>query len=127
MEKSQKNSNDLTVYFDGSCPLCAREIGFYQAKCTGNVAFIDIAANPLPEDGDLDQKSAMARFHVRLPDGRLQSGGAGFRALWSETPGFRLLARLCDNPPMRWIIDRAYDGFLKFRPATQKIARKFLK
>ena len=63
----------MTIYYDGSCPLCTSEISVYR-KCAGaeEVAFVDVSAH---ESGlvapDLDKASALKRFHVRLSDGSL--------------------------------------------------------
>ena len=68
------------VYFDGACPLCRREISFYRSRVEpGAIEWVDLSA----EDGtevapDLDRKRALARFHVRLPDGRLADGARAF-------------------------------------------------
>ena len=70
-----KTQSPLTVYYDGACPVCRREIGFYQKRTGGAVSYCDVAteASPAP---DLDREAALKRFHVRLPDGALVSGAA---------------------------------------------------
>lgn len=105
----------LTVYFDGACPLCSREIGYYQ-RCRGAdaIAWVDVAAIPdMPPD--LDRAAALARFHVRRPDGTLVSGAAGFAALWRALPGFALLGRLASFPPVIALGELAYRLFLPLR------------
>lgn len=104
----------LTVYYDGACPVCRREIGFYSRRTGGNVAYCDVAAEACPAP-DLGREQALARFHVRLPDGALVSGAAAFLALWRATPGFRLAARLLSARPVVAVLDLGYAGFLKLR------------
>lgn len=60
----------LTVLYDGSCPLCRREIGVYRGlKPTPPVCFADVSdpASPLP--GGATRAQLLARFHVRGSDG----------------------------------------------------------
>jgi predicted DCC family thiol-disulfide oxidoreductase YuxK len=104
----------LTVYYDGACPVCRREIGFYQKRTGTGVSYCDVAAEARPAP-DLGREEALQRFHVRLPDGRLVSGAAAFLALWRETPGFRALGRLLSTAPVVAVLDVAYAGFLKIR------------
>lgn len=64
---------------------------------------------------DLDRAAALARFHVRRPDGTLVSGAAGFAALWRALPGFALLGRLASVPPVTTLGELAYRLFLPLR------------
>lgn len=110
-----------SVYYDGACPLCAREIGFYRKRRGAEaVEWVDVSALP---DGavapGLAKDAALARFHVRTGQGRLLSGGAAFAHLWSALPGFRALGAIFGRPPMSWFADRGYDLFLKVRPVLQ--------
>ena len=109
-----KTQSPVTVYYDGACPVCRREIGFYRKRTGAAVSYCDVAAEVCPAP-DLRREDALQRFHVRLRDGALVSGAAAFLALWRETPGFRLPARLLSVRPVVAVLDRAYDGFLKLR------------
>ena len=109
-----KTHSPLTVYYDGACPVCRREIGFYQKRTGGGVSYCDVASEVCPAP-DLDREAALERFHVRLPDGALVSGAAAFLALWQATPGFRLAGKALSAPPVVAVLDVAYAGFLKLR------------
>lgn len=115
----------VTVLFDGACPLCAREIGFYRRRAGAeNVAWVDVsAADDAEVAPGLSRDTAMARFHVITADGDLVSGGTAFARLWEALPRFRRLGRLFRFAPLAWVLDRAYDGFLRFRPRLQALAR----
>ena len=69
----------LTVWHDGACPLCRREIALMRRLDRRRaIAFVDAsdAASSCPIDrGDL-----LARLHAR-EDGRLLSGAAAFAAM----------------------------------------------
>ena len=115
----------LTIFYDGACPLCTAEIGIYR-KCvsTEKLAFVDVSA-----DGsgllapDLDKANALKRFHVRLADGSLVSGAAGFGHVWLALPAWRWLGRVVLLPGMLQITEAVYRVFLVVRPAILRIWR----
>lgn len=116
----------LTVYHDGGCPLCRREIAFYRRlEGAGEIRWVDVRDAGDEELGaGLDRASALARFHVRDPQGGLMSGGPAFAALWRALPRFHGLGRLLEAPGLRWLSDRVYDAFLAIRPALQRLAAR---
>jgi predicted DCC family thiol-disulfide oxidoreductase YuxK len=117
---------DLTVFFDGECPLCRSEIGLYR-NCVGadRVAFVDVAAADAGNVASgLDKDAALARFHVQTADGRLHSGAAGFAQLWLTLPGWRWLGRITLLPGISTAAELAYRGFLRVRPVMQWIWRR---
>jgi predicted DCC family thiol-disulfide oxidoreductase YuxK len=102
----------LTVFFDGGCPLCSREIAFYRARRGADrLHWVDVS-----ECGsewvapDLTLEAARRRFHVMHADGRVVSGARAFADLWSDLPAFALLGRL----------------FLRLRPWLQRRLRSTL-
>ncbi len=113
-----------TVYFDGACPLCRREISFYRdRKGADAVEWVDVcAAGPQSLGPGLNRDDAMRRFHVRNADGTLLSGADAFGALWLTLPGFRWAGQLILLPGVRWVANRTYDLFLVVRPFMQRVA-----
>lgn len=113
----------LTVYYDGSCPLCRREIALYQRqRGAERLAWNDVSAGA-PTGADLSCETAMRRFHVRDAQGRLHSGAAGFARLWRSLPGWRGLGWLAAVPPISWLLELAYRTFLPLRPRLQRWVR----
>ena len=110
---------DLTVYFDGSCPLCRREIALYrQLSSRQSVAWVDVSQHVDCGDG-LSCATAMRRFHVRDEQGRLLSGAAAFSRLWRCYAGWRVLGWATAVPPLSWLAELAYRLFLPARPRLQ--------
>tara|TARA_B100002052_G_C15720421_1_gene523863 strand:+ start:87 stop:485 length:399 start_codon:yes stop_codon:yes gene_type:complete len=120
---------DLTVFYDGSCSLCRREIEFYRRRVDSNrTRWADVSACPpeaLPEG--LTRQDAMARFHVQRADGALISGAGAFAELWAHTPGFRWLGCVARLPIIHAVLDWAYGIFLDWRPVLQKILSRSCK
>jgi predicted DCC family thiol-disulfide oxidoreductase YuxK len=110
----------MTVYYDGECPICSIEIGHYR-RCRGSdaVEFVDIADADVEPPHDLARDVALARFHVRNPDGSLVSGAAGFVTLWLSLPGWRWLGRVASNG----VILRGLEwGYLRFLPIRSRMS-----
>lgn len=114
----------LTVYFDGSCPLCRREIVMYQhLPQAASIHWVDVSAGA-DLGSQLSCAQAMARFHVRDAQDRLHSGAAAFSLLWRVFPAWRWLGWLSAWPPMSWCFEVAYRIFLPLRPRLQRWARR---
>jgi len=111
-----------TVYFDGSCPLCQAEIGYYRRKDrSGALCFIDVSKpNALIPNG-LTQRRAMERFHVRAGNGQLLSGAAAFIEVWARLPRWRWAARAAALPGMLALLELSYRLFLPARPTLAVI------
>jgi predicted DCC family thiol-disulfide oxidoreductase YuxK len=97
---------EITVLFDGECPLCAREVAMLRRldRGRGRIAFDDIAAPGFDAARHgRRHEELMARIHAVLPDGRLVEGvevfrraytavGLGWTLAWTAWPGLRPLA-----------------------------------
>lgn len=115
----------LAVLYDGSCPLCRREISVYRGLIASQpLSFKDVSNPAVVPPAGTDIEALMARFHVQHADGRLESGARAFIALWAVLPGWRWLARLGRLPGMTALMEWAYRGFLRVRPAMQALARR---
>ena len=126
MTKTQHPPKDLTVYYDGACPLCSAEIAHYETrKGAERLDFVNIAAPGASTGVDLDCETALKRFHVRKADGSLLSGAAAFIEIWATLPGWRWAARLSRLPGALWLLEAAYRLFLPLRPTLSRIALRF--
>jgi len=108
----------LTVYYDGACPVCSREISFYR-QCSGAEAltWVDASQSVQREVAPgLTKDAALSRFHVATETGELIKGGEAFALLWTAIPRFRMLGRVFGLWPLRSALNLVYDLFLKLRP-----------
>lgn len=110
---------DLMIYFDGSCPLCRREVALYQGlPSKQSLQWVDVSA-PTALPCGLTCELAMRRFHVRHADGQLYSGAQAFSVLWRCFAGWRVLGWVTAVPPLSWLAEAAYRLFLPVRPRLQ--------
>lgn len=110
----------LTVWFDGGCPLCTREIALMRRLDRARrIEFVDVA--PATVSCPLDRASLLARFHAR-EDGVMLSGAAAFAAMWRAIPWLRPLGLLARNRSVLAMLERVYVAFLRIRPRLQRWA-----
>tara|TARA_Y100000766_G_C18835772_1_gene570354 strand:+ start:232 stop:630 length:399 start_codon:yes stop_codon:yes gene_type:complete len=68
------NTTKLTIFFDGDCPLCLREVDFLQSRNQkGYLKFININCSDfdLYINHEITYKKAMERIHALRSDGSL--------------------------------------------------------
>jgi predicted DCC family thiol-disulfide oxidoreductase YuxK len=114
----QIQEKTCTVYFDGACPLCSKEIATYkQWRGAGRIAWIDASACRESELGsELKRDAALARLHVRDAEGQLVQGAAAFLELWKHLPAMAWLTPLLSQQVTISLLDVLYRIFLKIRP-----------
>lgn len=80
------------------------------------LAWIDVAQCPTAELGPgLTREAAMARLHLRRPDGSLVSGARAFTGLWQVLPRWAWLGRALGRGPGLWLLEAGYRAFLVVR------------
>jgi len=105
------------VYYDGACPLCRLEIGYYKSRDRLRaIRFVDVSRADADTGNNLERAAAMARFHVRQGNGELVSGAQGFVAVWRVLPRWRVLAHIARAPGVLLALEGAYRAFLQVRP-----------
>lgn len=117
-QSNPADSGRLTVFYDGACPLCRREIAFYRRLDRAEaIRWRDVgqAEGELRACG-LTRAQALSVIHAQRPDGGFAKGADAFVEIWKRLPGFRRVAPLAAWPPVLWLLERGYRGFLKLRP-----------
>ena len=108
----------VTVWYDGECPLCIREISLMRRLSPpGAIDFVEIqSASGCP----LDAETLMSRFHAQEEGEPIVSGAAAFAAMWRAIPVLRPLGWIARFPPVLWVLERLYLAFLRVRPWLQR-------
>jgi predicted DCC family thiol-disulfide oxidoreductase YuxK len=116
-----------TVFFDGSCPLCRAEIGYYRRKDqAGLLCFVNVSESAALTPEGITQQRAMERFHVRASDGRVLSGAAAFVEVWTRLPKWRWAARAASLPGGLAALELGYRMFLPVRPFISRLFGRVL-
>jgi predicted DCC family thiol-disulfide oxidoreductase YuxK len=106
----------LTVYFDGDCPICRREIDLMKMfNRKDHLQFIDFSNSSYhATDHELNQCDLGRVIHARWSDGTIITGVDVFREMW-EAIGLGFLARLSRRPLINTLLVKAYAWFAKNR------------
>ena len=126
INRTTQTTRSLTVFFDGSCPICSKEINFYKMRAGAeNLSWVDVSDEEIPIPiQNRSRKELMARFHVLSSSGELVSGGAAFAELWASLPAFKIFGKFFKLPVLRFLIDICYDIFLTLRPKFRSLFHK---
>jgi len=107
----------ITVFYDGKCGLCRREIAHYIRIAPQAIfEWVDITVTPesfttlghAVNDG-------LKALHVRDTAGTMHVGVAGFITIWQQLPRWRMLAWLVGLPIISPVAQRLYSAFAAWR------------
>lgn len=107
----------ITVYFDGKCGLCSKEIRYYQRIAPAGVfTWHDIAHDPAPlAILSISQEAALRRLHATDSAGRLYVGVAAFGVMWRALRYWAILGWLVRLPLVKQLASLAYNRFADYR------------
>ncbi|MDT0596536.1 thiol-disulfide oxidoreductase DCC family protein [Glaciecola petra] len=106
----------FTIFYDGSCPLCAKEMNQLKRRNTQKqLAFVDIMQSSFSEEyPELDWQALNDRIHGMLEDGSMLIGLDATHKAWSLVGKGWLYAPL-RWPIIRFFADKAYLVFARNR------------
>lgn len=107
----------ITVYYDGKCGQCSREISFLKRRTPKqSIVWHDIAHEPDQLAGTgISQADALMYMHVRDADGVMWTEVDAFILLWRQFPGWSFLSRLVALPGFYHLAGVLYRAFAKVR------------
>ncbi|KQN90191.1 thiol-disulfide oxidoreductase [Sphingomonas sp. Leaf231] len=107
----------VTVWHDGDCLLCRREIALMRRlDRRGRIDFVDATG---PATCPIDRAELLTRFHA-MESGQMLSGAAAFGAMWRAIPLLRPIGLLAQHRPVLGLLEWVYLRFLKVRPCLQR-------
>ena len=116
-------AKQVTVWFDGTCPLCRREIALMRKLDRNSAITFEDVSDGSPANCPIDQSELLARFHARENE-QIYSGAAAFAAMWRAIPLLRPLGLAARNQTVLSILNALYGQFLKYRPRLQRLFMK---
>ena len=115
----------MTVFYDGTCPLCRREVVLYRWLDRGrHIRWLDMSVRCETLAGEsFTMAAALELLHVRESDGVLKVGFDAHLAMWDRLPGFRRLAGFVRGGLLRRASERFYLAFTRRRPGLVRRMR----
>lgn len=116
MEKTSQF--EITVYYDGLCQLCSREIDHYKGmNGAERISFVDITSSRFDALAEgLDPRKIHESLHVRSSDGQVHVGVDAFIEIWSQLNNLKKIAPLASIAPIKKTLEAGYFVFAKVRP-----------
>lgn len=107
----------ITVFYDGKCSLCSREIRHYQRIAPGDTFdWVDVTAyQSALDDHGLSLVNTLKYLHAKDRDGELHIGVDAFILMWAQLARWHWLAKLVSLRPVYQLADIAYRRFASVR------------
>ena len=107
----------ITVFYDGKCGLCSKEINHYRKIAPDNIfAWQDIteSVNDLKIEG-INLAEGLKLLHAKDADGTLHVGVDAFILIWKQLKRWWLLAAFVSLPLVNQLADFSYRRFANWR------------
>ena len=102
-----------TLYYDGACPLCMKEMDRLRKLKSDALVLADI--HDLPQDDSLPDKDTLLRtLHLRQADGRIATGVEANVAAWAYT-NYGWCFSWMRWPILRFLSQRVYRRWAQWR------------
>lgn len=115
--KSLNTMNKITVFYDGACGLCAKEINHYKVIAPSNIfEWVDIT-----QDTDLftslgyKKDEGLRALHALDRQGAMHIGVDAFLLIWSQLKRWRVLGVVVSLPVVRHLAAFIYQHFANWR------------
>jgi predicted DCC family thiol-disulfide oxidoreductase YuxK len=108
----------LTIFYDGACGVCSKEMAYYMSIADQKVVFVNIAA---PDFNALSYGKSNDDFqrelHVCDNQGTFYTGVEAFRKLWDTLPSpfYPMLSTFVGLPVIHFGARCGYTVFSKYR------------
>ena len=117
MSKFQRSPIMISVFFDGKCNLCSKEIDYYQRIAPKNTFnWVDITKTP----GELDKfeiklSDGLRLMHVADSNGNIFTGVDAFIIMWKQIKYWKFLGLFVSLPIVKQIANLLYQYFADWR------------
>lgn len=108
----------LTIFYDGACGVCSKEMAYYMSIADQKVEFVNIAAPDFEAQSYGKSNDDFQReLHVCDNRGNFFTGVEAFRKLWDSLPSpfYPLLSAFIGLPLVHFGARCSYSVFSKYR------------
>lgn len=108
----------LTIFYDGACGACSKEMSHYRSIADQRVQFVNIAADDFDaESFGKTSDDFQKQLHARDANGQYFTGVEAFRQLWNALPSplYPLLSTVVGLPGINLAARTGYTIFARFR------------
>ena len=107
----------ITVFYDGKCGLCSKEINYYKTIANPKkFTWLDVANNPNHlKLIDVTLSDALMQLHVLDNENNIHVGVDAFILIWSNLKFWRVLSFIVDLPIIKQIANLLYKKFAERR------------
>jgi predicted DCC family thiol-disulfide oxidoreductase YuxK len=107
----------ITVYYDGKCSLCSKEITYYQRIAPPGVFdWQDITKiNNCQQTLGISLRQGLEILHAKDSDGKYHVGVDAFMLIWRQLPYWRSLATVIALPLINPLANAGYRVFARWR------------
>ena len=113
---ASENTNTLTVCYNGSCPICSREINQYKrmaAASNADLKWVDVTDDQdYARSHNLDFRTSLRRLHAVDGDGKVLSGVTAFTEMWQRIPKLAWIATILRWPIVGPVAEFVYERVL---------------
>ena len=114
-----KDKRKITVYYDGGCPSCIRDMQFYDkisSRAGKQVNWFDITGQEsLLNHIGIDPKKALTELHVRDHNRKIVTEMDAYILLTGQVPSLKPLAWFISLPSIRQLLSKAYHWLVNRR------------
>lgn len=115
----------LTIYFDGTCPLCRAETSALKTGDRGDrLRLVDCSAadfdDPDVAAAGISRSDLLRIIHARSADGTWLRGVAVYEAMYRAT-GYETMARVWAHPILRPLWNRLYPWVARNRMTVSRL------
>ncbi len=107
----------ITVYYDGKCGLCSKEINHYKNIAPQEVFIwedITISEDALQAEG-ISLEDGLRQLHAKDAQGTMHVGVDAFILIWKQLKRWRWLGYIVALPGIRTIANATYRWFANWR------------
>jgi len=113
------HANNITVYYDASCPKCVKDRKNYERmadELATEVCWVDITGrNDALRQLGIDPHKALTELHIKDQHGRILSEIDAYILLMKRVPRLRIIAWLIGLPVIRAVVAFAYHQMVNRR------------